>query len=490
MNRNAIVLLSVLAVSPFIRGISADDGADLPPGALPNIVIVFTDDQGYADVGSYGAVGFETPNIDRLAESGIRFTDWYVAQAVCSASRAALLTGCYSNRVGILGALGPHSRHGIHAGETTLAEICKSRGYATAIFGKWHLGYQKPFLPLQHGFDKYYGLPYSNDMWPLHPAYVKLPKGMAKRKRGYPNLPMFEDNGIVDAEVTGEDQARLTTEYTEHAVQFIEQNADRPFFLYVPHSMPHVPLFVSDKFKGKSKQGMYGDVIMEIDWSVGQIVATLERLDLRRRTLVIFTTDNGPWINYGDHAGSALPLREAKGTMFDGGCRTPCIMSWPGTIPSGATCTELAATIDILPTICSIIGADLPVRPIDGKNIGPLMLAKSGARTPHEAYYFYYANELQAIRSGNWKLHFEHGYRTLNGRTGGTGGQPVKYDQARIGLSLFDLSTDIGESTDVKDDHPDVVELLVRMADGMRARLGDRNEGPECREPGRIAENE
>ncbi|MEM7313403.1 MAG: sulfatase [Planctomycetota bacterium] len=454
----------------------------------PNIVVIFTDDQGYGDVGSYGAEGFETPHLDELAAEGMRFTDWYVAQAVCSASRAALLTGCYPNRIGILGALGPRSKHGINAKETTLAEVCKSKGYATAIFGKWHLGHLTPFLPLQHGFDEYYGLPYSNYMWPLHPNYAHLPDPAVRRKRGFPDLPMYEGNEIVNKEVSGEDQARLTTEYTERAVDFIDRNAEKPFFLYVPHSMPHVPLFVSEKFKGKSQQGMYGDVIMEIDWSVGQIVAALEKHKLRDRTLVIFTSDNGPWISYGDHAGTTGGLREAKGTMFDGGCRTPCIMSWPGTIPEGSTCRELAATIDILPTVCELIDAELPSLPIDGKSIVPLMKGDASAKTPHEAYYFYYGRQLQAIRSGPWKMHFQHGYRTLNGRKGGTGGDPVKYDQAKIQPSLFNLDADVAESKDVKDEHPEIVALLSNMADGMRTRLGDnKRKGSETRPAGQMA---
>ncbi len=457
----------------------------------PNIVIIFTDDQGYADVGSYGAKGFETPNIDRLAAEGMRFTDWYVAQAVCSASRAALLTGCYPNRIGIMGALGPRSRHGIHSDETTLAEVCKSKGYATAIFGKWHLGFQKEFLPLQHGFDEYYGLPYSNDMWPLHPNYAHLPDPAVRRKQGFPELPMYEGNAIVNKEVTGEDQARLTTEYTERAVDFINRNATQPFFLYVPHSMPHVPLFVSEKFKGKSEQGMYGDVIMEIDWSVGQIIESLEKNGIRNRTLVIFTSDNGPWVSYGDHAGSAVPLREAKGTMFDGGCRTPCVMSWPGKIPQGSTCRELAATIDIVPTVCGLIGADLPKNMIDGKNIWPLMTGDAAAKTPHEAYYFYYGRQLQAIRSGPWKMHFKHGYRTLNGRKGGTGGTPVPYDQAVIQPSLYNLDQDISESKDVQAEHPEIVALLSHMADGMRTRLGDQKlKGSESRPAGKVKESD
>ncbi len=428
------------------------------PARPPNVVIIFTDDQGYGDVGCYGARGFETPNLDRMAREGIRFTDFYVAQAVCSASRAALLTGCYPNRIGILGALGPASKHGIHANERTIADVLKTRGYATAIYGKWHLGYQPPFLPTRHGFDDYFGLPYSNDMWPRHPT--------AK----FPDLPLIEGEKVV---AYNPDQTQLTTWYTERAVKFIEQNKARQFFLYVPHNMPHVPLHVSAKFEGKSKQGLYGDVIMEIDWSVGEILAALKKHGLDEQTLVIFTSDNGPWLSYGSHAGSAGPLREGKGTTWDGGQREPCIMRWPGKIPAGAVCREPAATIDLLPTLARLAGAELPRQPIDGLDIWPLISAQAGARSPHEALYFYWDRHLQAVRSGQWKLHFAHPYRTLAGKPGGSEGKPAAYSQGETGLALFDLEKDVGETTNVADRHPQVVERLRRLADKARAELGD-----------------
>ncbi|HEY8503213.1 MAG TPA: sulfatase, partial [Gemmataceae bacterium] len=296
----------------------------------PNFVIVFTDDQGYGDVGCYGGKGFETPNLDRMAREGVRFTDFYVAQAVCSASRAALLTGCYPNRIGILGALGPASKHGINDGEMTIAEVLKPRGYATAMFGKWHLGHHPRFLPTRHGFDEYAGLPYSNDMWPHHPT--------AK----FPELPMLDGETVINHEVSPADQTQLTTWYTRRAVRFIERHRDEPFFLYVAHSMPHVPLFVSDRFKGKSERGLHGDVMEEIDWSVGEILKALKDNGLDESTLVLFTCDNGPWLSYGEHAGSAGPLREGKGTTFEGGVRVPCIARWPGKIPAGSVCREPA----------------------------------------------------------------------------------------------------------------------------------------------------
>ena len=250
---------------------------------------------GYADIGPFGAQGYPTPNLDRMAAEGMRFTDFQVSSAVCTASRAALMTGCYHRRIGLSGALGPSSAIGIHQQEVTLGELCRSQGYATACFGKWHLGHHPKFLPLQHGFDEYYGLPYSNDMWPYHPTAGDR----------FPDLPLIEGNQVVNPNVTGEDQSLLTTEYTERAVEFLERNRDRPFLLYVPHSMVHVPLYVSDKFKGRSERGLFGDVVMEIDWSVGQILDALKRTGLDRHTLMIFTSDNGPWLSYGDHARSA-----------------------------------------------------------------------------------------------------------------------------------------------------------------------------------------
>ena len=348
----------------------------------PNVVVIFMDDMAYADIGPFGAKAYPTPHLDRMAKEGRKFTDFYVTQAVCSASRAGLLTGCYNVRVGILGALGPKSTHGLNPTEITLAELCKQRGYATACFGKWHLGHHRKFLPLQHGFDEYFGIPYSNDMWPYHPGVRHLP--MAERLKKWPHLPLIEGNKVINPKVTGKDQEQITTQLTERSVRFIEKNKDNPFFLYVPHPMVHVPLYVSDKFKGKSKAGLFGDVMMEVDWSVGQILETLRKHKLDKSTLVIFTSDNGPWLNYGDHAGSAGPLREGKGTMFDGGCRESALMWWPGTIPAGSECPTPAMTIDLLPTVAELIGARLPKHPIDGKSIVNLLKGTSDT-SPHEA---------------------------------------------------------------------------------------------------------
>lgn len=446
----------------------------------PNIVLVFIDDMGYADIGPFGAQGYPTPNLDRMAAEGMRFTDFQVSSPVCTASRAALMTGCYHRRIGLSGALGPSSDIGIHPQEVTLGELCRSRGYATACFGKWHLGHHPKFLPLQNGFDEYYGLPYSNDMWPEHPTAGDR----------FPDLPLIEGNRVINPKVTGQDQSRLATEYTERAVDFIERNRDRPFLLYLPHSMVHVPLYVSDKFKGRSERGLFGDVVMEIDWSVGQILDALERTHVDRDTLMIFTSDNGPWLSYGDHAGSAAPLREGKGTSFEGGIRVATLMRWPGRIPAGAECNELASTIDIFPTVAALIGEALPEHKIDGRDIRSLMFAEPGARSPHDVFYSYYRNgQLQAVRDRRWKLHLPHQYRTLSGRAGGTGGHPVPYDEAETGLELFDLKQDLGEATDLASEHPEIVGRLRRYAGRMRDELGDtltQREGPRIRAPGEL----
>lgn len=445
----------------------------LPAAAVersPNVVIIFMDDMGYADVGCFGVKGYATPNIDRLAAGGRKFTNFHVAQPVCSASRCALLTGCYPNRLGIHGALGPNAKHGINAAEMTIAEVVKQKDYATAIFGKWHLGSLPQFLPLQHGFDEYYGLPYSNDMWPHHPAQ-KPGKG------GYPKLPMIEGGKVVDAEVTPEDQTHLTTDYTKRAVSFIERNKDKPFFLYVPHAMVHVPLFVSAERAGRSGAGLFADVMMELDWSVGQIMESLKENGVEENTLVILTSDNGPWLSYGSHAGSAGPLREGKGTCWEGGTRVACIMRLPGKIPAGTTSDAMLMTIDILPTIAHLVGAQLPAHPIDGKNVWPLITGGADVANPHDFYAFYYEqNQLQAITSGDgrWKLHLPHSYRSLQGRPGGSEGKPANYTPVKIEqLELYDLRADIGETQNLAAQKPEVVAQLQAHAARIREELGD-----------------
>ncbi|MDB4459172.1 sulfatase [bacterium] len=433
-----------------------------PNKSKPNVVIIFTDDQGYQDVGVFGAEGFKTPHLDKMAKEGVQFTHWYAAQPVCSASRTALLTGCYPNRVGIHGALGPKNTHGINSSETTLPELFKSKGYATGMFGKWHLGHHPEFLPTRHGFDEFFGIPYSNDMWPNHPEAGDR----------FPPLPLIEGEKTIHYL---NDQSQLTTMLTDRAVHFINNHKNDPFFLYVPHPQPHVPLFVSDKFKGKSELGLYGDVMMELDWSVGEILKAIKRNGLDDNTLVIFTSDNGPWLSYGDHSGRAKPLREGKGTVWEGGVREPMIMRWPGVLPAGKVQDTPAMNIDILPTIADLIGAELPKHQIDGKNIWPLITCQTGAKNPQEAYYFYYKqNELQAVLSGKWKLILPHRFRTLAGNPGGKGGIPVKYSNTDSALELYNLSDDIGEKTDLASRYPEVVKRLQKYANKARQDLGDK----------------
>ena len=451
---------AVIAIFPALLWLGVSTAGEAAE-RTPNVVILFADDQGYADLGCFGAQGFQTPHLDRMAAEGMKLTSFCVPQAVCGASRAALLSGCYPNRIGMLGAPGPNARHGIHPDEVLLSELCRSRGYATAMFGKWHLGDRLPFLPLQNGFDEYVGLPYSNDMWPFHPT-----------NRKFPDLPLLSGNEVRNPRVTPDDQKQLTTLYTEHAVRFIQKHREQPFFLYVAYAMPHVPLFTSEKFAGRSEQGAYGDVIMEIDWSAGEILRTLQENGLSEQTLVIYTSDNGPWLSYGNHAGSAGPLREGKGTSFEGGVREPCIARWPGKIPAGSTCEELVLSIDIFPTVARLISAPLPAHPIDGKDVWPLLSGKSGVKTPHQYFCYYWGNALEAIRSGDWKLHFPHSYRSMPDSPG-KDGRPSPYRKGQIGKALFNLRDDVGETRDVAASHPEIVKQLEAYAEEARRELGD-----------------
>jgi len=451
----------------------------------PNVILFFMDDMGYGDIGPFGS-DTPTPHLDRLAAEGRCFTNFLATSPVCSASRSALMTGCYHRRVGIANALPPRTNIGLHPDEETIAEICKKKNYATACFGKWHLGDYPEFWPLNQGFDEYFGLPYSNDMWPFHPEIAALSDDHP-HKNVFPPLQMVEGATRLDEIVTSEMQKNLTTWYTERAIQFIEKNKDKPFFLYMPHSMVHVPLAVSDKFAGKSGKGLFSDVVMEVDWSVGQIMDTIRRLNLDKNTLVIFTSDNGPWLSYGNHAGSAGPLREGKITSFEGGVREPTLFWLPGRIPANSTCDQLASTIDILPTIAHLIGVSLPERKIDGKDIRPLMFGDPDAQSPHESFAIDFNNQLQAIRDNRWKLVFPHQYLTMEGQTPGKDGIPGQYVQRHISLALYDLENDIGETTDCSVEHPDIVKRLQAAGDAYRAELGDgENMGPGVRPAGRI----
>ncbi len=487
---STLVVLTVASVLLSAATLAAER-----PGR-PNIVLFFTDDQGYGDVGCFGATDIKTPQLDRLAREGTRFTSFYVSQAVCTASRAALMTGCYANRVGLQGALNHQSNVGIHENELLLPELCKQRGYATAIYGKWHLGHRPKFSPLKHGFDEFFGIPYSNDNGKKHPVVKDIPP-----------LPLIDGERTIEEEP---DQSQFCKRLTDHAIDFIERNRERPFFLYLPHVMPHVPIFASDSFKGRSARGIYGDVVEEVDHSIGRVVETLDRLKLREQTLIIFASDNGPFLSYGNHAGSAGKLREGKLTTFEGGMRVPCIMSWPGHIQAGRTSDEIAASMDLVPTVAELIGGKLSSNRIDGVSLVPLITGNADARSPRESYYFYGAEELQAVRSGQWKLHLPHDYLTVNGPPGLNGKpanfanmQPKSMDQsglagiasrhgyrvARIELSLFDLKNDVSETKNVAAEHPEIVAQLQALAEQARADLGDaltNRKGSGVRAVGRV----
>ena len=476
MFRNSLTLLCIVCV------LSCKNNNVEPTSkraAPPNIVLIFTDDQGYQDVGAFGADDILTPNLDQMASEGIMLSSFYAAQAVCSASRAGLLTGCYPNRIGIHNAFMPDSKIGLNASETTIAVMLKAKGYSTGIFGKWHLGDHPDFLPTKHGFDEYFGIPYSNDMWPLHPQQGPV--------FNFGPLPLYENETIID---TLTNQSQLTTQITERSVNFINRNKDHPFFLYVPHPQPHVPLFVSEKFKGKSGRGLYGDVIMEIDWSVGQILNALKANDLDENTVVIFTSDNGPWLSYGNHAGSALPFREGKGTAWEGGHREPFIIRYPNGLKGGRNIDTPVMAIDILPTLAEITASALPDRIIDGKSVWKLLIGDS-KESPQEAYYFYYrVNELHGVRYDKWKLYFPHNYRTMEGQQPGKDGLPGDYVYLDLKeIELYDLSVDLSETTNVAGKYPEVVEKIKQLADTMRNKLGDslrEMEGTEIRPAGTL----
>jgi len=462
---NAIVLL--LLFTPQLRAAAA--AAERPP----NIVLILADDLGYNDLGCYGAPRIKTPRIDSIAAAGIRFTDFYVAGAVCTPSRAALMTGCYPKRVSMAEAivaegqkarssrvLYPGSPYGLNPDEITIPETLKPRGYTTGMIGKWHLGDAKEFLPTRQGFDSYFGIPYSNDMEPLHYLRGEAVDSLAE-------------------------QPTITEHYTAEAIKFLkQQSADKPFFLYLAHNAPHVPLFANPRFKGKSAGGLYGDLVEEVDDSTGQILDTLDQLKLADNTLVIFFSDNGPWYLQGENGGSASPLRAAKGATYEGGMRVPCVMRWPGKIPAGSVCRELATAMDFLPTLAALAGGAAPSdRIIDGKDIRDLIFAKPNARTPHEAFFYYNGNRLACVRSGEWKYKVK---TTLQEET-----EYGKYEAPQSGIPprLFNLTLDIGEQKSVAADHKDIVERMTRLIDAARQDMGDARlniEGKNVRPIGHI----
>lgn len=466
-------------------------GPSLAAVQKPNVVLFLVDDLGYADVGGFGKPPHPTPNLDRLAAEGLKLTNFYVAQAVCSASRAALMTGCYANRVGMQGALNHTSKAGLHPDEFLMPEMFKEQGYATAIYGKWHLGTTMLFHPMRHGFDDYLGIPYSNDNSKYHPSLASE----------MPPLPLYD--GLEVAELDP-DQRLFTQRFTERAVDFIEKHHEQPFFLYLPHVMPHVPIFASEAFAGKSGAGLYGDVVTELDHALGLIMDTLKRLGLDEKTLILFFSDNGPFLSYGEHAGRAEPLREGKLTSYEGGVRVPFIARWPGRIPAGSTSAEPMMAIDLLPSLAELLKVTLPTeRKIDGRAALPLLLGETGAKSLQEAYFFWAGDELQAVRAGKWKLHFAHPYITVDGAPG-KDGKPANWENmkpkaitqsgiagiaSRHGyrveqqaLALYDLEADPGESRDLAAEHPEVVRRLEALAVPMRTALGDALTGAAATE--------
>lgn len=445
----------------------------------PNVVLIVADDLGYADLGCYGAREIRTPRLDALAKEGTRFTSFCVAQAVCTASRAGLISGCYPNRIGLSGALNHTSTVGIHPDEYLLPEMFHDLGYATACFGKWHLGTKPVFFPTRNGFDEWAGLPYSNDNGPLHPTV-----------KGIPPLPFYRNDEVVESDP---DQALFTERLTDAAVKFIGANKDRPFFLYLPHIMPHVPIF-SRRGSGDSPRGLYRNVVEELDAGVGRVLTALDDAQLRDNTLVIFLSDNGPFLSYGDHAGRAEPFREGKLTTFEGGLRVPFIVRWPGKVPAARTSDALLTGIDLLPTLTKIAGGKLPPeRKLDGVDLSQLLMGVPGA--PERASFACYSgSELHAVRRGRWKLHVPHDYLTVDGPPGKNGKpanfanmQPNPIEQSgirgiasrhgyrveRIELSLFDLVADPGETKNVAADHQAVVAELQELAAEYRRDLGD-----------------
>ena len=454
-------LLSPLFLIPIFLSSSvvAAEVAHTPP----NIIIILIDDMGYADIGPFGATKQRTPQLDRMAQEGMKLTSFYAAP-VCSVSRAQVMTGCYGVRVSVPGVFFPAGKNGLNPSEVTVAERLKERGYATMCIGKWHLGDQLEFLPTRQGFDHYLGLPYSNDM-------------QRKAKDGTQTVPLIRDEQ-VEALLSNEQQSTLVQRYTDEAISFIKAHQQKPFFLYLPHTAIHTPIHPSAEFSGKSANGSVGDWIEELDASTGRILETLRELKLSKKTLVIFTSDNGPWLSQGKNSGSALPLRGGKGSTWEGGMREPTIAWWPGRIAAGKVCDIVAGTIDLLPTCVALAGGQLPAEPvIDGKDISPLLFGTATQAT-REAHYYFSGSALQAVRQGPWKLAIVPQNEAM--------GSKVPPDASGTNPRLYDLDHDIGERTDVADKHPDIVERLQALAKRMDAELGSKG---TARRPAGVATN-
>ena len=474
MNRLLTKSLSLLALSTGLVACNqsesphttdpadrTDPAGPLPPETNPNIVLIFLDDAGFADFEPFAPTPYPTPNVSRLADEGRMFYNFYVPQAICSASRASLLTGAYPERTGVYGAHAPRQR-GLEPEFTLISELLQEQGYRTASFGKWHIGDQPDTRPPERGFDESSGIMYSNDMWADHPQSPEY--------WGQWPLQYWENGEITIDSVTAEHQPYFTRWFTEDAVDFINRNTGDPFFLYLPHPMPHVPLFVSEEFEGISGTGLYGDVIMELDWSVGQIMEALDENGLEDHTMVIFTSDNGPWLTYGNHAGRT-PYRGEKATSFDGGIRSPLIIRYPDRLEAGSVSHDTFFSIDFLPTFMRLTGGDLPDNEIDGKDVWDLIAGTEDAENPHDYYAFTTTQHFDGVISadGQWKLHLPHNYRVP--LTGGRDGIPGEYRQVRIDTSLFDMVHDPYEKVNVIDQYPEIAEQLLRYTEEHRRRF-------------------
>ena len=458
----ALALGSIEPRAALVKAAAPPHAMQTSNARAPNLVVILADDLGYGDLASYGHPTMRTPRIDRMAAEGQRWTSFYVAAPVCTPSRAALLTGRLPIRSGMASTerrvLYPDSVGGLPASEVTIAEILKKQGYATGAIGKWHLGHLSEHLPMRHGFDSYFGIPYSNDMDadPKLTDQEKMRRVRSPRREDF-NVPLLRDAAELERPA---DQSTLTKRYTEEAVRFIEANRNRPFFLYLAHTMPHVPLYVSPAFAGKSPRGLYGDVLAELDWSVGRVLDSLRENGLDRQTLVVFTSDNGPWLLYTDQGGSTALLRGGKGDTFDGGMRVPAVFWWPGRISAGVV-QEMGSTLDLLPTFARLAGASPPTdRALDGADLAPVLFGTGSS--PRQTMFFYRDDQLYAIRSGPFKAHF----RTQPGYGPGSD-KPVVHDPPL----LYQLEQDPSEQYDVAKAHPEVLDKIRRLADEHRRSL-------------------
>jgi arylsulfatase A len=462
-------------VLAFCLALLAGHDTHAAPVEKPNIIFILADDMGYGDIGPFGSTTNRTPNLDRMAGEGMKLTSFYAAP-LCTPSRAQFLTGCYAKRVSLPQVIFPRSEIGLNTNEHTVAKLLNAQGYATLAIGKWHVGDAPENLPTRHGFDHYLGLPYSNDMDGEVPG-----KDKPKKKNARPPLPLVRDEQVIEI-VKPADQDRLTERYTDEALKFIHASKEKPFFLYFAHTAVHVPLHPGHNFRGKSRNGLYGDWVEEMDWSVGQVMAAVKDSGLADRTLIIFSSDNGPWLAQNTNAGTAGPLRGGKGGTYEGGVREPTLAWWPGKVPAGSVCDAVAGNIDLLPTFVKLAGGTLPSdRKIDGKDILPLLLGQS-KESPREAHFYFAGTSLQAVRAGPWKMAIVPQYE-------GRG----KFSESEIDRTkpfspvLYNLDDDIGEKTDVASQHPEVLVKLLPYIEVMEADLGaGKKNGPGVRPPGHV----